>query len=150
LKVLPLGQAAVRNDKYKLIQVTPESCDTEEVPLQLYTINEAPGVPLIDFPARNLIKNQSDPTSGLTAEQTANYNALNIELKSILNSEAQCPGDGNVDGIVNQQDIDNWTLFHKSGSSWYDFPVNGIYDGLTNSQDLKIIQDHLGQTCPPR
>ena len=58
--------------------------------------------------------------------------------------------DGNVDGIVDQTDILNWTKFHKSGSSWYDFPVNGLYDGLTNTQDLNIIQQNLGRTCRPR
>jgi arylsulfatase A-like enzyme len=150
LKVLPLAQSAVRNDKFKLIQVTPESCDTQETPLQLYTINEAPGIPLIDFSRRNLITNQSDPTSGLTKEQAENYTALKMELDSILNSESQCPGDGNVDGVVNQKDIMKWTLFHKSGSSWYDFPVNGEYNGFTDNGDLQIIQANLGQTCQPR
>jgi arylsulfatase A-like enzyme len=166
LKVLPMAQSAVRNDKFKLIQVTPESCDTQETPLQLYTINEAPGIPLIDFSRRNLITNQNEPTSGLTNEQKENYLALKTELDSVLHSESQCPGDGNVDGVVNQTDIMNWTLFHKSGStgttiptssSWYDFPMtngmydpNGVYDGFTDNKDLTVIQEHLGQTCPPR
>ncbi|MBV9498153.1 MAG: sulfatase-like hydrolase/transferase, partial [Acidobacteriaceae bacterium] len=168
LKVLPLAQAAVRNDNFKLIQVTPDTCDSEEPPLQLYRINEAPGVPLIDFPKLNLIKDQNDPTNGLTKEQAENYHALSIELQLILSSESQCPGDGNVDGVVNQKDIKNWTLFHKSGStgtttptssSWYDFPMkngvftpppDGVYDGFTGMDDLKVIQENLGRTCPPR
>jgi hypothetical protein len=70
LKVLPLAQSAVRNDKYKLIQVTADTCDAEELPLQLYRINEAPVLPLnasriplrIDFPFLNLIKDQNNPT----------------------------------------------------------------------------------------
>jgi hypothetical protein len=145
LKVLPLAQAAVRNDEFKLIQVTPETCDSEEQPLQLYKINENPGVARIDVPALNLIKDQNDPTAGLTPKQAENYMALKTELDSILNSEAQCPGDGNVDGIVNRKDIKNWFLFHNSGSSWYDFPVNGLYDGVTNEQDLRIILRHFGR-----
>ncbi len=168
MKVLPLSQLAVRNDKFKLIQVNSESCDPEERPIQLYRINEAPGTPLLDFPALNLILDQREPTKGLSKEETENYTALKNELDSIQNSETQCPGDGNVDGIVNQQDINNWTLFHKTGStgvtkptssSWYDFPMkngvfapppDGAYDGFTGTDDLKLIQGNLGRTCPPR
>jgi arylsulfatase A-like enzyme len=151
MKVLPLSQVAVRNDQFKLIQVTGDVCDPEQRPLQLYRINEARGTPLIDFPKLNLIIHQDDPTKGLTEEEAKNYTALSMELNSILNSETQCPGDGNVDGVVDQKDIRNWTLFHKSGSSWYDFPdANGIYDGVTDRVDLKVILEHLGKTCPPR
>jgi hypothetical protein len=157
MKVLPLSQVAVRNDQFKLIQVTGEVCDPEQRPLQLYRINEAPGAPLIDFPKLNLITHPNDPTKGLTKQEAENYTALSMELNSILNSETQCPGDGNVDGMVDLKDIHNWTLFHKSGSSWYDFPMtngmfdpNGVYDGVTDKGDLMVIQEHLGKTCPPR
>lgn len=154
LKVLPLAQAAVRNDKFKLISVTPDTCDDEEKPLQFYAINEKPGAPRIDFPALNLIKNnQSDPTSVLTPEQATNYTALKNELDLILNSESECIGDGNMDGIVDQKDISNWALYQKSGSSWYDyypFSVTKAYDGLTNSNDLAVIKQYLGKTCPAR
>lgn len=166
LKVLPLAQQAVRNDKFKLIQVTSESCDPEERPTQLYRIDEASPIPLLDHPAMNLIIHQDDPTKGLTKEEADNFTALKMELDSILNSESQCAGDGNVDGIVNQQDLNNWALFHKSGStgttiptssSWYDFPMkngvfdpDGVRDGFTGMNDLNVIQGNLGRTCPPR
>ncbi|MBV8865939.1 MAG: sulfatase-like hydrolase/transferase [Acidobacteriaceae bacterium] len=162
LKVLPLDQVAVRNDKFKLIEVTA-ACETppptplEERTPQLYRINENTPTPLLDFPVLNLIKDENDPTKGLTNEQKENYLALKTELDSIVKSESQCPGDGNVDGVVDQRDIQNWTKFHKSGSSWYDFPMangmydpNGVYDGFTDNKDLTVIQQHLGQTCPPR
>src|SRR5205823_14418097 len=130
----------------------------EELPLQLYRINEHTPIPLLDVPGvNNLIKDQNHPLNGLTPEQAENYLALKAELELILNSESQCAGDGNVDGVVNQTDINNWTLFHKSGSSWYDFPMkngvfdpDGVYDGTTDNGDLTVIQNHLGQTCPPR
>lgn len=181
VKVLPLAQAAVRNDKFKLIMETDAECEipnppAEELPLQLYRINEDTPIPVLDVPGvNNLIKDQNEPTKGLTNEQKENYLALKAELELILSSESQCPGDGNVDGIVNQQDINNWTLFHKSGStgvtdptigkttpassSWYDFPMkngvftpppDGVYDGFTGADDLKLIQGNLGRTCPPR
>ena len=85
----------------------------------------------------------------------------------IQGSEMQCAGDGNADGVVNQQDINNWTLFRKTGStsttspttpassSWYDFPMkdgvfdpDGLYNGFTDMNDLKVIQENLGRTCP--
>lgn len=156
MKVLPLAQAAVRNDDFKLISVTPDTCDAEETPLQLYRINQAPGAALIDFPSLNLITDQTNPTAGLTPLQAANYTALKQELDAILGSESQCPGDGNTDGVVDEQDIANYFLFRKSGSSWYNFPVfdpaTGIpvYSGVTGPSDLQIIQQNLGKTCQPR
>ncbi|MBV9034080.1 MAG: sulfatase-like hydrolase/transferase [Acidobacteriaceae bacterium] len=156
MKVLPLAQAAVRNDDYKLISVTPDTCDAEETPLQLYRISQTPGTPLIDYPSLNLITDQTNPTNGLTPQQAASYTALKQELDAILGSESQCLGDGNQDGVVDQQDITNYFLFSKSGSSWYNFPVfdpvtgSQVYSGITGPQDLQVIQQNLGQTCQPR
>ncbi len=152
--ILPLLQAAVRNDKFKLIQETTENCSSGETEseLQFYRINEAPVVPLIDFMKLDLIKNPNDPTSGITKEQAANFIDLRRELMEILDSESKCPGDGNVDGVVNEQDVDSWDLFHKSGSSWYDFDLKATdhYDGKTNKYDLNYIIQNLGRTCEPR
>ena len=86
---------------------------------------------------------------------------LKRELGDILNSEPQCPGDGNVDGVVDKLDLKNWTIFQRSrtidgssgpSSSWYDFnlPVTDGYDGVTNHYDRKYIQENLGRTCPAR
>ncbi|MFL6352010.1 MAG: sulfatase-like hydrolase/transferase [Bryobacteraceae bacterium] len=153
LKVLPLAQAAVRNEDFKLIKLTPDACDTEAIPLQLYRINEAPVLPLIDYPALNLITNQSNPTSGLTPLQAANFTALKNELDNVLDSSPECIGDGNADGVVNGKDISNWARFHKRGSSWYDFypfSTTGLYDGLTDKRDLHVVLQNLGKTCPPR
>src|SRR5207245_1522317 len=107
--ILPLSQAAVRNDQFKLIQVTNDSCSSSSAPtdsttseLQFYRINETPVTPLIDFPRLNLITDPSNPTSGMTPEQAAAFLDLNRELSAILGSESECPGDGNADGIVDQ------------------------------------------------
>ncbi|MBV9227217.1 MAG: hypothetical protein JO150_16320, partial [Acidobacteriaceae bacterium] len=94
--------------------------------------------------------------NGLTPQQAASYTALKQELDAILGSESQCLGDGNQDGVVDQQDITNYFLFSKSGSSWYNFPVfdpvtgSQVYSGITGPQDLQVIQQNLGQTCQPR
>jgi hypothetical protein len=73
-------------------------------------------------------------------------------LSDILNSEGQCPGDGNVDGVVNGLDVSNWARFHNKGSSWYDFdlPITNGYDAMTNKYDRDYILENLGRTCPPR
>jgi arylsulfatase A-like enzyme len=156
--ILPLSQAAVRNDEFKLIQATNENCSSSAPPgsttteVELYKINEAPVAPLIDFTQLNLIKDQNDPTSGLTPVEAANFRDLSRELSEILNSEAACPGDGNVDGVVDGRDIANWARFRNKGSSWYDFdlPVTNGYDALTNKYDLNFIIQNFGRTCPPR
>jgi hypothetical protein len=64
-----------------------------------------------------------------------------------------CDGDGNLDGVVNQKDINGWEKFNaKSGkttpnggglSSWYDFDLNGV----TDNADYQIIMDNLGKHC---
>jgi hypothetical protein len=154
--ILPLTQAAVRNDHFKLIQVTNQNCTSnppqDQTTVQLYRIDEAPIAPLIDFEQLNLITNQSDPTSGLGPEEKAAFLSLSQQLTAILSSEAQCPADGNYDGVVDQLDLANWDLFHKSGSSWYDFnlPSTNGYDGLTNEADRQYILQNLGTKCPPR
>ncbi len=162
--ILPLSQAAVRDDHFKLIQVTNEVCNPASAApadttseLQLYRINEDRVAPRIDYTQLNLIKDPSDPTKGLTPDEAAEFNALSEELSNILNSEGQCPGDGNVDGVVDGRDIANWALFHKSGSndessSWYDFnlPITDGYDGKTNQFDRQYILENLGRTCAPR
>jgi hypothetical protein len=157
--ILPLSQAAVRDDHFKLIQETNENCNSTSPPpadttldLQLYRINEDPVTPLIDYPHLNLITNQANPTSGLTPEQADHFGKLSREMSDILNSEGQCPGDGNVDGVVNGLDVSNWARFHNKGSSWYDFdlPITNGYDGMTNKYDRDYILENLGRTCPPR
>ncbi|MBV8830831.1 MAG: sulfatase-like hydrolase/transferase [Acidobacteriaceae bacterium] len=148
VQILPLTQAAVRNDNYKLSQVTNENCSgsPDTVTLHLFRIDQTPVTPLIDYDALDLITNQSNPTSGLTPEQAANFNDLLNRLNNILSSSPDCPADGNSDGIVNQVDLDNWNLFHKSGSSWYDFN----FDGKTDTTDQNTIFSNLGRTCAPK
>jgi hypothetical protein len=107
---------------------------------------------LIDFQQLNLITNQSDPTAGLTKEQAAAFQDLRQELSNILGSEVQCPGDGNLDGVVDSRDLRYFNLFENKGSSWYDFslPSTNGYDALTDENDRNYIVQNLGRTCQPR
>jgi hypothetical protein len=66
-------------------------------------------------------------------------------MYEILNSEPDCPGDGNLDKMVNYEDIQNWVYFSTTGgaSSVYDFN----FDGLTNDLDLTTIFKNYGKQC---
>ena len=58
-----------------------------------------------------------------------------------------CVGDGNLDGVVDEEDIEQLGYWQAlSGlSSWYDFDLNG----LTNEADLAFITaDSLPRDCP--
>lgn len=82
----------------------------------------------------------------MTSVEKLNYLALNKKLKELQNSNVQCDGDGNLDGIVNQKDLDEWLKFSKLNgghSSWYDFDL----DGLTSLSDKAIIETNMGNTC---
>ena len=145
LAVLPQSGVAVRNASYKLVRnstrdydPTANACVDIESD-ELYEINQNKPVPQLDTVEAQLIR-------PFTAEQQANYDALSGQLAAILASQPPCLGDGNSDGVVDNQDV---TDFHamqaQSGgrSSWYDFNL----DGLTDAADLGIIQQHLGSNC---
>ena len=64
----------------------------------------------------------------------------------------QCPGDGNRDFRVDNDDLLNWIelnglnqLNGAGQSTWYDFN----HDGKTDELDLNIIVANLGATCVP-
>jgi hypothetical protein len=54
------------------------------------------------------------------------------------------PGDGNIDFVVNAEDLANWRFYSHAGSSSV-FDLN--LDGLTSGADQTIIEDHLGLDC---
>lgn len=150
LNVLPETSIAVRNDTYKLIrniaqEYLPQTDSVQTITTEeLYTVNQAAPVPLLDTPDRNLL-----PTTDAATQ--AQYTSLRTTMDSILASEPYCPGDGNMDRVVNAKDVSDWSRIATSWglSSVYDFFVNGLLDGKTNSVDGDIIQANLGQVCPP-
>lgn len=83
---------------------------------------------------------------GLTPEQQGNYDELTAQLLTLLDSEPPCIGDGNIDGLVNEQDEADWGNFavlSLGESSWYDINL----DGLTDASDLAIIEFNQGTEC---
>tara|TARA_R110002051_G_scaffold95821_2_gene165896 strand:- start:55641 stop:57830 length:2190 start_codon:yes stop_codon:yes gene_type:complete len=142
--ILAETQRTVRDDRFKLLQLEEPNCDagglTER--FEFYAINES-GSPLgLD----NLAAQDLLTRPALTPEQQQHYDALLAELDSIVASEPSCPGDGNLDRVIDQQDVEGWTYFSQLNggrSSWYDFNL----DGLTDAADLQIIEDNLGLDC---
>ena len=136
---------AIRDDEYKLVRNEAMDYDpaTDSGELvrteELYRIDQNEPHATLDRAGSEL------PLDALSAVEQKHYDELEYQLDRLLATHKACPGDGNSDGVVDQTDIDNYTKLTAdwSGSSMYDFN----HDGLTNAQDLAIIQDNMG-ACP--
>ncbi|MFN3582244.1 MAG: hypothetical protein ACK4VV_17440, partial [Pseudomonas sp.] len=142
--ILAEAQRTVRNDHFKLLQLIEPNCAagglTERY--EFYEINES-GSPLgLD----NLAAQDLLTRPALTPTQQQHYDDLLNELDSIITAEPACPGNGNLDRVVDQQDLEDWAYFaqlNDGRSSWYDFNL----DGLTDEADRQIILDNFGLEC---
>lgn len=165
----PLSAAAVRNDAYKVVRnyfvgnpnarddaaqspSIPPSCDTTFNKDEFYAIDQAKPTPKIDKEGDDLL------AQGLTADQQQVYDTLSAELDRIMSSEPPCPPgaatnsdyqysiDSNLDGMVDNQDLDTLTEFERlsnGGSSWSDVNL----DGKTDSADYDLIVPFLKTEC---
>lgn len=144
--ILPFNQTAIRNKNYKLVQMETENCSapgTTSITNEFYKIDENVPVPELDRAQKNLLTNGVD---NMDKKAKVNYRNLSAKLKKLQNSVSDCPGDGNLDKVVNMQDINGWSEFNNTNdgkSSWYDFNL----DGLTDYQDLNIIYQNLHKRC---
>lgn len=152
LDLVPESSIAIRNDHYKLVQNTSENYDpnadsgkgdivikfTEE----LFEINQDRSAPLLDEDGKELLPPRSP-------EAQAAYDELKAKLNRILASNPDCPGDGNMDGVVNGEDLSNWSRIAAKWkkSSVYDFVTGAFRDGKTDNLDESVIQASLHRTC---
>ncbi|MBI3705309.1 MAG: sulfatase-like hydrolase/transferase [Rhizobiales bacterium] len=171
LTLAPVHQYAVRNKMFKLVSLQTLDCSqpitnsSQAKPFpwaeyltsttqELYDLTPTSANPLgLDNAAFNLAQNcppgQTDLTSCLpTPAARMNYQALNTELQSTMNSAnaqngCQAKGDGNLDLRITQADIQGWQAYNGRGPSRYDIHL----DGQTDEKDLAIIQANLGQDC---
>ncbi|MFA7668023.1 MAG: sulfatase-like hydrolase/transferase [Burkholderiaceae bacterium] len=151
VSILPEFSAAIRDDSYKLVRNTtmhfvPEINDFQEITTEeLFEINQAVPVPLLDTPDRNLLLDEA----AVPPDIRLVHHRLKQQMDDILASEPACPGDGNLDGVVDGRDLEEWSrIAHAWGkSSVYDFKIDGVFDGLTNTRDADVIQNNLGRTC---
>ncbi len=140
---------AIRNEDYKNVRTYTKNYDpstnacVDTQTNELYKIDQAVPTPKLDKDGDDLLVNGFE---ALTATEKANYSALDKRLQALQKGVVQCDGDGNLDGVVNEQDLAEWQKFsqRKDGlSSWYDFNL----DGLTNEADKQIITYNMGKKC---
>jgi hypothetical protein len=148
LTLVPESSIAIRNERYKLVRNTSEdyvpatdSFETETVE-ELFQVNQDASAPMLD-------KAGTELKPPRTAEAQAAYDELKAKLDLILASNPDCPGDGNMDGVVNGEDLGNWARIANAWkeSSVYDFVTGAFRDGRTDNLDEAVIQANLGKTC---
>jgi len=152
LNIFPERSVAVRDATLKLVRNTTQSYDATNKSCgytesdELYLVNEEAPKPLLDNPEENLLGKGGN----LEPAMQKRYEALVASMESILASDPACPGDGNRDGVVNEEDMANWRRIAQEWgqSSVYDMFIDGQVDGLTNALDAQIIQQNMGKTCP--
>ena len=173
--ILPHAQKAASDGRYKLVRLSRQQCvssgpdplmdwfygrDSEGELLfdstdELYRVDMAVPEPTLDRQGTALAAGSSplDPAA-LPAPARPAHATLQAELDrrdavAAYNQRydrVHCPGDGNRDGVVDQQDLDQWhDLSTRNGgqSSWYDFN----HDGRTDALDRAIIEQHLRRRC---
>ena len=162
---------AVRNGEFKLVMLENEDCTAPLDPstppsmrpfpwaefdvkaeLEFYPLRPTPLNPAgIDPPQANLLKDCELPNSAdcLPPALRPIFNVLNDELKRILNSEAPCPGDGNLDKVVDQLDLDGVEAFRNSGPSFFDFNLDAKTDDLDRDIVLRNFGNCLQADIPP-
>mgnify|MGYP003582725924 CR=1 FL=1 len=143
--IMPNSQRAIRNEFFKLVRIERLNCTSGQMQSndEFYRIDQATPLPKLDNGPSNLLAH-----AHMTPEHQQNYAELKSELQNLTNSRISCPGDGNLDLVVDNTDVENWRRFSTANggkSSWYDFN----HDGLTNEADLAIIQQNMGKDCRP-
>ena len=157
--VLPTSQLAVRSASYKLINITTENFDNTTQTCvninseEFYLINQDSPTPLLEDPTGENMLASTSPNllanHTLTPEQTDILAALRWERDTLLSSALPCPGDVNLDGVVNAKDLAQmrvWMEKTNNGSTWWDLNL----DGVTNEKDVAIIEDLIASetVCP--
>jgi hypothetical protein len=144
--IYPLSSYAIRNDHYKLVVSQYKNYDpgtnacVDTTSDEFYEINED-DPPKLDTAPSDLLARKKP----LSSEQRRNYVALRKQVNALHNRQPFCTADINLDRVVNELDIDQWSMFEAltSGSSWADINQDGLTDGV----DEGLIMQHFG-ACP--
>src|SRR5262249_26051107 len=136
----PSRSWAIRNERFKLVKTERASCDSSENPFEFYDLQPRLSNPVgLDLSINNLLNTNAPP---LTLFQAANLLQLQHALNNILNSEPVCYGDGNLDKVVDEQDLDGVLRYWGQPSV---FDINN--DGTTDQNDLDCVLQNLGHNC---
>src|SRR5690606_1356631 len=140
---LPLVSIAVRNEGFKLVENTFKDCSSgvcvDSTQLELFEIDQPIDTPWLDKEGTEL------PLDALSAPQQAALIELTEQLTAIRATVIACPGDGNIDGVVDDLDLQEWERYaNLTGlSSVYDLNL----DGRTDALDEAIIRENMGLDC---
>lgn len=151
-ELVPESSVAIRDDTYKLVRNSSRDWDPAtkdyltETTEELFIIDQAKPTPKLDRQGESLLVG---PGQAKDAQSQQAYDRLVVMLDDMLASNPECPGDGNMDGVVNADDISQWRSFAQNWglSSVYDFVTGQYRDGLTNHLDEQVIQANLNTTC---
>ncbi|MCC5872748.1 MAG: sulfatase-like hydrolase/transferase [Gammaproteobacteria bacterium] len=143
--IQPLVSIAVRNEGFKLVENTFKDCIStpgacvDDTRLEFYDIDEPIDTPWLDREGDEL------PLDALDAAQQSAFDDLTERLAALRASVIDCPGDGNLDGVVDARDLEEWERYATKGggSSVYDLNL----DGFTDALDEAIILANLGRDC---
>jgi arylsulfatase A-like enzyme len=140
LVIIPARSWAIRNERFKLVKSERASCDSSENPFEFYDLQPTLLNPVgLDLAINNRLSTNAPPLSLLEA---ANLLELQDALNIVLNSEPLCYGDGNLDKVVDQQDLDGVLRYWGQPSV---FDVNN--DGTTDQKDLDCVLQNFGHNC---
>jgi arylsulfatase A-like enzyme len=133
---------AIRNQRYKLVKVERAPCDQDQGEFEFYDLALKPVLnPVgLDLVTNDLLT-KGEPTH-LNAEQMASFQDLMQAMNALLNSEPVCHGDGNLDKVVDQKDLDGVQRYWGQPSV---FDVNN--DGVTDQKDMDCVLQNLGHNC---
>ncbi len=160
--MIPSTYSAIRDDRYKIVKNHALNYDPaqdtlkNEDSMEFYEVNQSADptklkldrgfLPASGTCCLSLIPSSGD-TGDLSEGELLHYDKLKLRLDEILGIK-ECPGDGNGDGHVNDQDLLDWEQIVDvddwHGSSHYDFN----FDGITDDADKAIIEKHLNHSCP--
>jgi len=147
------GQWGVRKGRWKLVVSQHPDCqssaddapETEACQLEFYHLNEPdpPSVPGIESSVVMLDLDKLTPAESIILKE------LKAELREVLESEAYCPGDGNMDLRVDMLDLQA-AISDWGGPSFWDVDRDGRITGA----DIGLIvanwtDDCTGNIAPP-
>lgn len=168
--VLPDSQKAVSDGTYKLVRLNRKTYTVDTAnPVnssyienqntdELYKIDMAVPNPALDRIDNAIAIGSPTITATLPPEAQQPYSTLKAEMDrrdqiaayNYTYDTVHCPGDGNRDGVVDQEDLDLWSELSQlnlnggvAQSSWYDLD----HDGKTDVADRSLIQANLGTSC---
>ena len=140
--IMPDTSTAIRNATHKVVRNTVQQYDSANDSCSVAPVNEFYAVdqnqpkPTLDDADKNLL------TQTLSAPLKAIYDDLTAKLDRMLASQPACVGDGNIDGVVNAQDLDNWRMISQAWGLSSTYDLN--FDGLTNDVDRDLLARNAG------